>query len=91
MKKMKKNTEQPVLEARNISLSFDGNTLFRNFSLSVSAGEKVIIAGPSGSGKTTLMKCFMGFVRPDSGDLRINGKRIDECSVWKFRTLMGYV
>ncbi len=91
MNKIKKDLLQPVLEARNLSLSFEGKPLFYDFSLSVTAGEKVILTGISGSGKTTLMKCFLGLVRPDAGDLFINGKNVDESSVWSMRTRIGYV
>lgn len=88
---MKNQTDFPVLEARNLSISFDGKLLFENFSFSVSAGEKVILSGISGTGKTTLMKCFLGLVRPDRGDLSVNGRRIDELSVWNVRRQIGYV
>jgi putative ABC transport system ATP-binding protein len=90
-KKMKKNIQHTILEARSLSLSFEGKSLFNNFSLSVTEGEKVIISGISGSGKTTLMKCFLGLVRPDAGDLFMDGRRVDESSVWSIRTRIGYV
>jgi putative ABC transport system ATP-binding protein len=87
----RKKTDLPVLEARNLSLSFDGKPLFHNFSLSIFQGEKVVLSGISGSGKTTLMKCFVGLVRPDAGELFINGTKIDESTVWDLRRRIGYV
>lgn len=47
-------------------------------SFTVAKGECVALLGPSGCGKTTLLNIVAGFIRPDSGDVRIAGKRITE-------------
>ena len=46
----------------------------RGVSLSVSAGEVVVVSGPSGSGKSTLMACLSGLDEPDGGQVRIAGE-----------------
>ncbi len=50
--------------------------VLRNISLSVTAGESIAITGPSGSGKTTLLQLIGALDRPDSGEIRINGREL---------------
>ncbi|WP_214709785.1 MULTISPECIES: thiol reductant ABC exporter subunit CydC [unclassified Exiguobacterium] len=50
------------------------------------SGTKTVIVGPSGSGKSTLLQLLLAFVRPDSGEIRLNGQRLDDvtqASVWR--------
>lgn len=49
-------------------------------SLTVAAGELVVIFGPSGSGKTTLLDLISGVSKPDSGSIAVNGRNIAEMS-----------
>ena len=49
-------------------------------------GSKTVIVGPSGSGKSTLLQLLLAFVRPESGEIRLNGQRLDDvtqASVWR--------
>lgn len=85
---MKKNT---VLEIRDLSLHFKEKRLFHNLFLSLEKGEKVTITGKSGSGKTSLLKCILGFFRPDTGTITIDGKVLTEQSVWRARLNIGFV
>jgi len=85
---MKKNT---VLEIRDLSLHFKSKHLFHNLFLSLEKGEKATITGKSGSGKTSLLKCILGFFRPDTGTITINGKVLTEQSVWRARQNIGFV
>ncbi|WP_459782412.1 ATP-binding cassette domain-containing protein, partial [Photobacterium sp. R1] len=48
-----------------------------SFDLSVAQGDILAVIGPSGAGKSTLLAMIAGFLRPDSGELRINGEVID--------------
>lgn len=58
-----------LLEARNISVSFDDNKILDNVSLSLNRGELVSILGASGSGKTTLFNVIAGLVMPSCGSV----------------------
>src|SRR3954462_6895494 len=44
--------------------------------LTVSEGELLCVVGPSGCGKTTLLKCIGGLLRPTSGEVQLNGRRV---------------
>lgn len=60
-----------VIEAKDLTKSFDGRLLFDNLSFNLPQGGIVGVIGPNGAGKTTLFKMLMGLEQPDSGDLRI--------------------
>ena len=57
----------PLLQLTDISLTFGGDPLFRDISLTVPPGDRVALVGRNGSGKSTLMKVMAGLVDPDTG------------------------
>jgi ABC transport system ATP-binding/permease protein len=57
----------PLVQLRDISLTFGGTPLLANVELSVSAGERVCLVGRNGSGKSTLLKIAAGLLEPDRG------------------------
>ncbi|MCY4155347.1 MAG: ABC transporter ATP-binding protein [Gammaproteobacteria bacterium] len=67
-----------------VSKSYDGRTLsVQDFSLSVARGEFVTLLGPSGSGKTTCLKMLAGFEEPNSGEIWLNGRPVNQLKPWK--------
>ncbi len=60
-------------------------------SLTIPAGKKVGIIGPSGGGKSTLAGVLSGLLRPDSGDVLVDGKVLDPSRAAAFSRLIGYV
>lgn len=64
----------PLLEIRNVSLSFGGVTALRNVSLTVAAGEVTGLIGPNGAGKTSLFNCISRLYVPDEGELLFDGE-----------------
>ena len=70
----------PVLEARDVVLSFGQTPALRGANLSVTAGEMLAVMGPSGSGKTTLLHCLAGILVPAAGEIHFAGRRIDTLS-----------
>ena len=58
----------PLLQITDISLTFGGNPIFDDLSLTVHQGDRVALVGRNGSGKSTLMKVMGGLVEPDRGD-----------------------
>lgn len=74
-----------ILEAKNISKSFNAGThtevdALTDVSLSVGAGDVVLIMGPSGSGKTTFLTILGGLLEPSSGEIMINSQPIGRLS-----------
>ena len=67
-----------TLLARAVAASVDSEVLLAPVSLSVGAGEAVIVRGPNGSGKTTLLRILSGALRPTSGDVSVDGHRVDD-------------
>ncbi|MFA8385469.1 MAG: ATP-binding cassette domain-containing protein [Pelagibaca sp.] len=58
-----------LISVNGMSVGYGANTVLRNVSLSIDAGEIVTIVGPNGSGKTTLLRALIGAVRPDTGEI----------------------
>ena len=70
------------IEGRNINLTFRPPNrgpvrALRGFDIDVEEGEFLSIVGPSGCGKSTFLNILLGLLRPDSGDLTMDGRRID--------------
>jgi len=63
-----------VLEVRDVSVRFGGLTALNAVSLTVAPGQVVGVIGPNGAGKTTLLNVLCGFIRPDEGQVLINGR-----------------
>ncbi len=68
---------QPVIEMRGICKAFPGVVANDNVSLRVGAGEIHALLGENGAGKSTLMNILCGLYRPDSGEMLINGAKVD--------------
>ena len=58
----------------NVSFSYGKRRILDNLSFSVGAGECVVLAGPNGSGKSTALSILAGIFRPDSGEVRTEGR-----------------
>ena len=68
----------PLLSATDLHLSFGETPALAGVSVSVQPGEVLALLGPSGSGKSTLLHCLAGILRPDAGEVRFDGDRIDD-------------
>jgi putative ABC transport system ATP-binding protein len=67
----------PVLEARDVVLSFGETPALRGADVAVAGGEILAVMGPSGSGKSTLLHCLAGILVPDAGQIWFAGSRVD--------------
>ncbi|MGL4606254.1 MAG: ABC transporter ATP-binding protein [Eubacteriaceae bacterium] len=80
-----------MIEYQEINLKFNEKELFKNFSLSISKNEKVLLTAPSGKGKTTLGKMLLGFIVPDSGTIAFDGMVLSGKNVNHIRKKIAYV
>src|SRR5580692_12577803 len=69
---------RPMIEIRNLLKSFGKNQVLKGVSLTIFEGSTTVILGGSGSGKTVLMKHMIGLLRPDAGEVVIEGERFDD-------------
>jgi len=69
--------EQPLLEMRNISKQFPGVQALKDVSIDLRAGEVLGLVGENGAGKSTLIKILAGDYRADTGEIFINGRKVD--------------
>ncbi|MGO7037379.1 ABC transporter ATP-binding protein [Rhizobium acaciae] len=65
-----------VLSVRNISKTFGGIQAVKDVSFEVMKGEVLGLIGPNGSGKSTLFNCVLGQLRPDRGEVFVNGHAV---------------
>lgn len=65
------------IDFSDVSVSVDGLTILNSVSLHAARGEHIAIVGASGAGKSTLVGCLLGWCRPSSGSLRVDGAPLD--------------
>ncbi len=66
-----------MLELREVSTRYGPITMLRNVSLAIAEGQVACLLGPNGAGKTTLIRSILGIVKPVSGSIWFEGRRID--------------
>lgn len=65
---------RPVLEARQLQFGYHGAAVLRGVNLSLRPGQATVLMGRNGCGKTTLLKCLVGLLRPEQGQVLIHGQ-----------------
>ncbi len=78
-----------MIEIDNLSKRYGRNPVLSSLELELGSGRIYAILGPNGSGKTTLIKCLLGMVVPDSGEIRIEGEPIG--GRWRYRNRISYL
>lgn len=74
-----------MIEFDNLTFIYDNKPLMQHFTCCIARGEKVVLYGPSGHGKSTLLASVPGFVLPDEGTIRIDGRTLDASTVQQVR------
>ena len=75
-----RNRAIPAIEFRNVVLAFDERVILDNLSFKVMKGETKIILGGSGGGKSTIIKLVLGLLKPDSGQVLVDGEDVTDYS-----------
>jgi ABC-type Fe3+/spermidine/putrescine transport system ATPase subunit len=75
----------PLLSIRNVAKSFSHHKVLRDVSLDIAEGEFLTILGESGSGKTTLLRIIAGFESATSGEIWMEGERLDPLPPYRRR------
>jgi len=84
----------PAIEFRNVVLAFDERVILSNLNFKVMKGETKIILGGSGGGKSTIIKLVLGLLKPDSGQVLVDGEDVTyytEDQMMKIRKKIGMV
>lgn len=82
------------IELVEVAKSFGDNVVLDGLSLTIPEGQTTSIIGASGSGKSVALKHIVGLLRPDSGDVWVDGEnvsRLDQESIYRLRRKVGYV
>ena len=82
------------LAVRNVSFAYDpaaGRPALEGVDLTVPAGTFTAVAGPSGAGKSTLVDILLGLIEPDTGEVRIDGRRLAGPDLRRWRRSVAYV
>jgi phospholipid/cholesterol/gamma-HCH transport system ATP-binding protein len=84
----------PIIVFDTVCLAFDEKEILRNVSFTLKAGHTKIFLGASGAGKSTILRLILGLLKPDSGQIFVNGERVDnmkEDDLMKVRADLGMV
>lgn len=83
-----------AISVRHVSIAFEDNLVLNDVSFDLQAGETLILLGVTGSGKSVLLKLLMALLKPDSGQVFVEGKdvvQLPETELFPFRRRMGIV
>src|ERR1700710_2477400 len=89
-----KAPEGPVVELKDVSITFDRNKVLDGVSFVVNAGETRVLLGPAGGGKSVLLKLVNGLLKPDEGSIKVFGEEITtmtETQLFEMRRRVGMV
>jgi phospholipid/cholesterol/gamma-HCH transport system ATP-binding protein len=84
----------PAIEFRDVTIDYDGRKVLNSLSFKVMKGETKIILGGSGCGKSTTIKLVLGLIKPDSGQILVNGEDItnySEVDMMRVRKKIGMI
>lgn len=79
-----------MITVKNLSKSFSGNVIFKDFSYEFKKGEITLIEGANGTGKSTLLNIISCLIKPDSGEIYFSNRKISFYD-YKYRNQVGYL
>ena len=81
----------PLLAARGLGFARNDEPVFGPLDIAVDAGEALLIRGDNGAGKTTLLRVLAGLLRPETGQIEIDGHRTDAPSRTRALAYLGHL
>jgi len=82
---------QREIQLNQVHFAFGSKRVLSGLSLRVAVGSFTTLIGPSGSGKTTVVDLVTGLLKPDQGEVRIDGVPLQDCNLQQWRHMIGYV
>ena len=80
-----------AIELRSVTFGYGEVPLFEDLSLEIPAGRITALTGPSGAGKTTIVDLVVGLVKPQAGEVVLDGTSLEEIDLGDWREQIGYV
>lgn len=80
-----------ILEIKNLTFSYDKHIVFKDLNFKLESPDVLSILGPNGIGKTTLIKCLLGIKKKTSGEILIDGKKIEGFNKKDFYSFVAYL
>ncbi|MCI5039777.1 MULTISPECIES: ABC transporter ATP-binding protein [Donghicola] len=78
-----------MIELRDIHKTFGANHVLRGVDLTVTKGSSLVIIGGSGTGKSVTLKCILGLIKPDQGQIFVDGQNVEDASRDAFLARFG--
>ena len=86
--------ETSVVEIEHLEKSFGKNKVLKDISLTIKKGENLVVLGRSGTGKSVLIKCLVGLIDPDKGEIKLLGtniKHLKDKNLDEIRKKVGFL
>ena len=80
-----------MVDIKNLSKAFDDNVVLEDVSMQISEGENVVVFGKSGTGKSVLLKCMVGLLEPDAGEIYIDGRSVLKIPIKELNEIRKYI
>jgi ATP-binding cassette subfamily C protein len=84
-------TLRSAIRMEGVGFAYDAHKVLHNVSIEIPAGSLVTLMGPSGSGKTTVADLLIGLLRPQKGDIWVDGIPLSQIDIRRWREMIGYV
>jgi len=91
---VKTRSGEPIIEIKNLQISFGNQHVLKDVSLQLFNGENLVVLGKSGSGKSVLIKCIVSLLNSDSGTINVLGENLNELntsSLGELRKKIGFL
>ena len=80
-----------IFSLRDVTVTFDGKSIFSPVSFDLKQGEKIAISGPSGKGKSSLFNVLLGFEHRYEGEVLFDGKPLSPTVIQEIRKKVGWL